>query len=678
MFKYLLAALVAVVVAFLCPDNVQFNREFAKGQLWHYDDLNAPFDFAILKPEQTLQEETARIKAEFSPYYRFDESIVKRQVAEFGLAFENKLASVAGTTSPYPDVGAHPDLYRKAGEGMVSRFYQRGIVELTPEHLAKPDDFVINIVKGNTTEQHTKSGLTTLGIVKNVLGDTLMALPLKEPDFLYHILDGFFRPNVYYSDTLSKKFLSVALGSVSKTSGKVSKDELIVEKGNVITEGTYQKLVSFKQAYEREITKKKNPEGVFFGYLLMALLILGIYVIYLHHYQKTIFNGFLSAVFLLAWPALFTYLTHLLGNNGDLSVYLVPYCIAPIVIKNFFSKRLAFFTHIIIVMLSSMVASLGYEFLFLQLLVGFTAAFNNVVTKEWSKFFASILLIFLTYSSTYAAFQLINEGTVKGMNLQVFSWFFLNAIFLLLSYPLIPLLGRIFGFTSYITLMELSDLNNPLLRELSIKAAGTFQHSLQVASMAEAAANAIGADAPLVRVGTLYHDVGKTKNPLFFIENQSDKNPHDDLTYVESAQTIIAHVKDGAKMAKKQGLPKVVIDFIWTHHGTARTEYFFKHQIKEHPDEAIDEGLFRYPGPRPSTREQTIVMLADSLEASAKSLKTPTEHDLNALVEYIIAGKIDSGQLDHSQLSFAELETCKQVFKKMLRSIHHARIAYPT
>ncbi|MCB0638487.1 MAG: HDIG domain-containing protein, partial [Lewinella sp.] len=413
------------------------------------------------------------------------------------------------------------------------------------------------------------------------------------------------------------------------------------------------------------------------GYLLLTALVVIAFAYYLRNFARLVYGRPQKLVFILLWLVLYSYLVFLIEGIEGLSTYLIPFCIAPIVIKTFYNEQLALFTHLIIVLLASFLTSLGYEFTFLQLLAGVVVILSDVDTRDWSRFFYSMLFIFLSYATGYLGLSLVKEGSLQEIDWSVYTWIFLNVFLTLLAYPLIPLLERVFGFVSPITLVELSDMNRPLLRQLALRAPGTLQHSLQVGNLAEAAARRIGADPLLVKVAALYHDIGKTQNPEYFIENQSGYNPHEAHDDLESAQIIIGHVTEGVRMARKAGLPPLLIDFILTHHGTTRTEYFFRNYRNEHPEEAVDENLFQYPGPRPRSKEETILMLADSIEAACKSLKEPTQEELFDLIDKIVDGKVRSGQFEDSRISFQELEQCKRVFRQIMKSVHHVRIAYP-
>ena len=415
----------------------------------------------------------------------------------------------------------------------------------------------------------------------------------------------------------------------------------------------------------------------FLGYFLLTTLIIGALILFSLKYFPDNTRSLSGIGFLVLWPVVFSIIVYLVTRNEFLSPFLIPFCITPIVVYNFFGGRLALFIHIVVVLISSFISGLGYEFTFLQILAGIVTVLTITETRYWNKFFVAILVILLTYVIGYLGLALINSGTLVEAEQHTFGWLVLNALLLLLAYPFIPIIEKIFGYTSSITIAELGDMNKPLLRDLSLKAPGTLQHSLQVANLCEAAAKAIGANSLLVKTAALYHDVGKMNNPFYFIENSNGRNAHDELNNFESAGVIIGHVIEGEAMAKKARLPKIITDFITTHHGTTRVEYFYRQQMNDEPDREFDETLFRYPGPKPQTKEQAIMMMADSIEAASKSLKNPTGQDIDALIDKIVNYKIDEGQLQEADISFRELQVCIDTFRSVLRSIYHVRIEYP-
>ncbi len=674
--SYLLVLIVIAFISFLFPNNVKFKYQFERGQVWRYDDLVAPFDFAIRKSDQEIETEKKEVEADFSPYYEMVPAISRNSKQALENQFNQQLAQV-NQEEQFKDVFRQPDRYRNYGTAMLDRMYERGIISLQEVHKNKGKDFVINIVKGNTSYQQTLDNVLNLEEARSLLSDSLPYSRLAEPEFLYPIMENVLRPNLLYSDTLTQMFQEDALGSISTARGKVKKGELIIPKDGYVTDDIYQKLISYRIQYEKEISDKKSYLYVFLGYFLLTSIIVGVFVLYLQLFYKSIIYRFREMLFMLLWLFAYSYLVYAVEQINVLSTYLIPFCIVPIVIRTFYDSRLALFTHIVIVLIASFLSSLGYEFTIMQILAGVVVLLSDVNTRDWSRFFYSMLFIFLTYALTYFGLSLIQEGALDKIDWSIYTWLGLNAFLTLLAYPMVPLLERVFGYLSPITLVELSDMNRPLLRELAMKAPGTLQHSLQVANLAEAAANEIGADPLLVKVAALYHDIGKTANPTYFIENQSGKNPHDGLSNLESAKIIIGHVSEGVEMARKYKLPKVLIDFIKTHHGTTRTEYFYKNQVAENPDKEIDQSLFRYPGPRPGSKEETILMIADTIEAACKSLKNPSEKELVDFIDKLVAGKITQGQLENSKMSFRDLEACVNIFKQIMKSVYHVRIEYP-
>lgn len=676
LYRYLLVVGVVAFIAWLFPDNAKFKYEFDRGQTWRYEDLYAPFDFAIKKTEAELEAERREVEQELSPVYELDPEVLRRQKEKFEDAFEGQLQEVR-QSDMFVDVRNRPRRYTEYGNWYLEKIYQRGVIQLAPQHADKGEDFVINIVRGNTSQRQTLGNVYTLAGARNLLSDSLPYSRLADPDFLFPILENMVRPNLFYNDTLTQKFREDLLAAITTSRDMVEKGEKIVARDGVVTGEIYQRLVSFKEQYEQRVTEKKSSLGIRIGYLLLTLLIVGTFLWYLNVYSQSIFRGFGQLTFVLMWLAVYAYVVFLVEQTDILSAYMIPFCIVPIVIKTFYNENLALLTHLTVVLIASFMSSLGYEFTFLQILAGLVVLLSDTDTRDWSRFFSAMIYVFLTYALSFLGLSLIKEGALETIDWQVYSWIFLGVFLTLLAYPLIPLLERLFGFVSSITLVELSDMNRPLLQELALKAPGTLQHSLQVANLAEAAARKVDADPLLVKVAALYHDVGKTKQPEFFIENQSGKNPHEELTELESAEVIISHVTEGEQLARKYRLPKVLVDFIRTHHGTTRTEYFYRTYLKEYPEEEVDESRFRYPGPIPRSKEETILMMADSIEAACKTLKNPSEGDINELIDKIINGKISQGQLNDSEMTFEELQICKSVFKQLMRSVHHVRIEYP-
>ena len=672
--KYLVALVVVVVLAFLFPTNTKFKYRFGLGQTWLYDDLIANFDFAIKKTQGEIDEDKISIERDLSPYYEIDLDIIKDKKKSFAKSFEEQLRR---NRVQYSDVSKNAEAYQSYGNYVIERLFNKGILQQDTSLKNKDKEFVINILRGNVTEKQTLENVFTIEKAKEWLGDSLPYSRLKEPEFLLFLIEPLLISNLVYNADKTREFRQQEFDKISTSRGMVKSGDLIVPKGGIITQGVYQKLVSYKEQYESDYFSSQKYYLISLGYALLCGLVLGLYLFYLKYNNKEIFLKLRWIVFLLLWVLLYTYLIYGIKATDVLSPYMVPFCIAPIVIKNFHSRELAFVTHIIIILIVGLVTSPGYEFIFLQFLSGLVVSFSKFDTRYWGNFFKSILTVFFVYVMGFIGLSLIEESSISNINLSVLIWFSLNGFLTLLAYPLIPLMGGFFGFTSSITLAELSDLNHELLKELSLKAPGTLQHSLQVANLSESAAKAIGANDLIVKVAALYHDIGKTLQPMYFIENQSGTNPHDTLPRLQSAKVIIEHVTEGVKMAEKNGLPKVIIDFISTHHGTTMVEYFYRMHVREKKDGEKDKHLFQYPGPKPRTKEEAILMLADSLEATSKILKNPNSRSIDELVDRIVGDKIAQGQLDDSTLSFLDLGKCKDSFKKTLKNIHHVRIEYP-
>ena len=667
--KYFLVLATIFLISLLFPNNIKFKYVYEQGQIWSYDDLESPVEFAVLKPNEEIEAARQEVIANTKKYFSKDVNLLEEAQARF----ENEFKGISNTLDQgvYAEIFEKPNAYILKGKGILSKYYNLGIIHPDSAH---HEGESILIVEENIV---SKISPLDLEMVKEQISRELASSSLNHASVLYPLLERNLEPNIYFNTEITDKFKQAALDKISLTRGRVKKGELIVTRNGVITQDVYQKLQTYQKIHEENINRQKSHWLVFGGYLLLTSLIVGVYLIYLQYHNRMVFASARKLLFMLFWLLLYGFLVYMVEQNETLSAYMIPFCIAPIVIKTFYNDRLALFSLIVIVLIASFLSKLGYEFTFLQILAGIVAVLTNNVTRYWSKFFYSILFIFLAYGFGFLGLSLIKEGSILSIDWNVYIWLIINVILTLLAYPLVPLLERMFGFTSSITLSELSDVNKPLLRQLSQQAPGTFQHSLQVGNLAEAAADAIGANAQLVKVAALYHDIGKMKNPRFFIENQSNANPHDDLPEKESAAIIIDHVIEGEKMAKKNRLPSIITNFIVSHHGTMRVSYFYINHINKNPDGAKDEAAFRYPGPKPKTKEEAIVMIADSIEAASKSLKDPKETDINNLVDKIIKSKVDFGQLEDASISFSELEQVRYSIKKVLKSIYHIRVEYP-
>lgn len=675
--KYGLVIAVILFISTLFPNQNKFPFSFEEGATWNYEDLYAPFNIEIKKSIEELQAEKENLKKEFVPFYSLDQDVLEERKSTLQKAFQLKL-ELESNSGVYDDVPQNPEKYLQRGFGILHKIYEvNGVIQIATQHQNLPSNTQLKISGANYKERALQNFETPQRALQNTV-DGLFQSGLPEAEFMMSLFDeSFFLPNVIYDDSLTQQFQNQALSQISTIKEKFPTNDLMIATGEEITKEKFQLLESYRVQSVEEQGTEHYSWTVFLGYFLLTSLIIGVFLFYLQFNAKEIFEKYNWLIFILLWIVAYSYLVYVAESSDTLNAYMIPFCIAPIVLKSFFDERVALFTHIVIILIASFLSSEGYEFTFLQLLAGIVAVLTPIETRDWTKFFYFLLTIFIAYALGFLGLSLIKNIGFAAINYSAYGWIFWSVFLTLLAYPMIPLSERLFGFTSSITLVELSDINRPLLKKLAEQAPGTFQHSLQVGNLAEAAANKINANALLLKTAALYHDIGKMVKPKFFIENQTGKNLHDDLAPEESAQIIIEHISEGIKMAKKNRLPIVLIDFIKTHHGTTRVEYFYKKYKDLNPTQRVVEKDFRYPGPIPTSKEHTILMLADSVEAAAKSLKTPDENAIRDLVNRIIGYKIQMGQLAQSELNFEELEICKKEFIRVLKSIYHNRIDYP-
>ena len=641
--KYLMAFGVVVLISILCRP--QADENFDIGDIWENETV-------VLNNDLILQKQIpkSRIIVASADAKQSIQKGITGIVNSFpnGIDSTGKFDALAVEVERYYAKGIYPEsLSASAAEGQL--------------YLLKADGAEL---KDITTDFYSRTQASNE--LKRWVKDNLPAY--QKP--LASLFDTQLIPSIGITDYIPESMQSKLTEPVT-----VKKGSTLISTGDLITAEKFDLLE--QSALTRESFSFDNFSFIsFLGYLLLILLIIGALLVYLQFTHPNVFEKINNLAFVMMFPAVISLLVYFLEGNG-LSSYLIPFCVVPIIIKNFFDERLALFVHIVVVLIASFMSVLDYEFTFIEILAGIVTVLLVSETRHWNVFFRDILIIFATYILGYLGLSLIRAESFASIDWSPFIYFVVSTVLTLLAYPFIPLIEKIFGFTSSIRLVELTDMNNPLIKQLSINAQGTLQHSLQVSNLAEAATEKIGGNSLLVKAAALYHDIGKLDDPEAYIENSTDYNPHDKMSNFESARKIIDHVIKGEEMAKKAKLPKEIIDFIMTHHGTTRVEYFYRNQLTAEPDKEFDESLFRYPGPKPKTKEQTILMIADSLEAASKSLKNPTGQDIDKLVDGIVKYKIEQGQLDDSELNFNELEQCTDVFKSLLRSINHVRVEYP-
>ena len=673
-FYWLLVFLITGVLLFLIlPGEPKFKYEYQKGFPWRHDNLVAPFDFAILKTPQRIQEERKEQLKTVLPYFTVDTSVYNSSINALKRNWE-----ISRDTSEALKLQVFDTL-----RSQLQEIYQNGVLQRSIEtmEVLKGKPAIRKKIGTNVTRIDTGKIYSEKSAYNKIYAE-LQRLKEKKPEAEKWdntiSLENYIRANLFYDGETTQKEREEATKSISLTEGMMQMGERIILEGEIVDSQKYQILESLKDSYEKERGKGINRYMVSIGKGTLILFFMVLIFTFLYIYRLDIINQFSKLSFLLLLLVSMVSLTNLINTLPNLHIYLVPFAIFPIIIRTFFDSRTAIFTLLIAALLAGFYAPNNYEFVLMQVSAGVVAVFTLNKMHRRGHIIMAAVLVLITYSLVYATLELIYEGTLKTFNYKILQWFVFSSIFILLVYPLVYVFEKIFGFVSDVTLIELSDTNQPLLRKLSEEAPGTFQHSIQIANIAEDVILKIGGNPFLVRAGALYHDIGKIAKPGFFIENQvAGINPHDRIEFIKSAEIVIEHVKSGIKMAKKHKLPEPLIEFIATHHGTTRANYFFIKHNQQNPDNKKDESSFKYPGPLPKSKEASVVMIVDGIEAASRSLKEKTFDNLKILIENMVEQKIKDKQLDLSDLTFNDIGIIKETLLKKLINIYHIRIEYP-
>lgn len=673
--RIFLFSAVLVILVSLFPREGKFKYEFQKGSPWLHEDLIAPFDFAILKPAAELKKERNGILNDLHPYFRIDEVVPAAQFKLLSDMFDSAWVKYPA----YRDAGEPLRLkYREITFALFDSVFNKGIIALTPETENKPQDFKITIVRGNEAETVELKALFTISSADDYVRSRLKMLPGINQGFIVPLLENAIAHNIFFDPETTNSERDAALANISTTKGMVQKGERIISRGELVSSEKFQMIESLKNDYELQLGLSSKYYLILLGQVILIAISLLVFILFMIAFRRDIYAENKNIVLILLLITIMVFVTSMIINIDVTYLYVVPLCLVPIIIRTFYDTRMALFVHIITIIIIGFIVPNSFQFLFLQLITGIITIITIVNLQRREQFFFTSLMIFLTYSVIYIGMMLIQEGSFDSVEQKSFILFAGSALLTLFSYPLIFVFEKIFGMVTDVSLMELSDTNSKLLRELALKAPGTFQHSLQVANLAEEAAHAIGASTLLMRTGALYHDIGKMDMAQYYIENQTTGiNPHDELTYEESAKVIIGHVQQGIEKARLFKLPELIIDFIRTHHGTRFTQYFYQMQLKDFPGEEINEDSFRYNGPIPFSRETSILMMADSVEAASRSLKQYDEGSIHTLVESIINKQIETNQFLNSELTLKDITQIKKILKKQLMNIYHVRIDYP-
>ncbi len=663
--------LCVVIVTLFLPKQARFRFEYDRGKTWMQKDLFSPYSFAIKKTNTEIERDREDILKSVLPIYQNDLEIAQNSVDALNSEFE-----VKWRTSGIPD--ENKLTYSLQASSLLNEIYSRGLFNPVKKYQRNGPNYNFSLLNNNVSTQLNTADAFTLERALAFIKDRLQKNgQIENPDWLLKLVTNHLKPNYIYDEQLTDKQEENALNSISTTRGMVQKGELVVARGTRVSAEIYQKLESLRTAYEDDAKVGGDRNLIMAGQFLISGLIIALLIVFLYLFRKDIYddNRQMSLILLIITGMLLTLSWAIRVKIPN--IYYIPFCIVPIIIRILFDTRLALNIHLLVVLIAGFFVPNSFEFAFLQISAGMVAIYSikNLIKRE--QFLISALLILLNYFIAFLGISLIRDGAVSDIEWLNFLPFIFSVLLSLLAYPLVYAFERMFGITSDVTLMELTNTNSRLLRDLAFKAPGTFQHSLQVANLAEAAIFKIGGNALLVRAGALYHDIGKTVNPQYFIENQNrGPNPHDTISYEQSAQIIIQHVNKGVEIARKNQIPEMLIDFIRTHHGNTRVDYFYQSFLKNFPEKFVDENIFRYPGPIPFSKETAVLMLADSVEAASRSLKEPDAMSISKLVERIIDYKLEQDQLTDSNITLKDIETIKLIFKTMLMGIYHVRIDY--
>jgi putative nucleotidyltransferase with HDIG domain len=656
---------IAVIVA-IFPRASRFNYTFSVGKPWHYGLVTASFDFPVYKNAQQLQKEQDSALRAFTPYFRYNDTLVMAEIAQ--------LWKVNGTL-----LSSSP-VYRSYLQRALANVYGNGIMTTDDYQKMKKEQFVtVNVVKQNMATREFLKDIFTVTTAYQYITDHLPA-SFSKVYFETLNVNNYIAPNLTYDSVASNQIKDDLLRSVSETSGLVQTGERIIDRGDIVTDSSYRVLTSLRAATERQHLNTHQSWLVVLGESLLVTALMSLLFLYIFLFRRReIFARFKNVLFIVMMIVFMVGLAFTVVSFTVLNIYIVPFALLPIIICTFFDARSALYAHIItILLISFVVTSSPLEFVILQIMAGMTVISSLQDLTQRSQLVKTAGLIFVTYSVVYLGITLIQDQTLDKIVWMNFVFFALNTLLLLFAYAFIYLIEKSFGFLSNVTLIELSNVNSDLMVQFSEQAPGTFQHSLQVSNLATEAAQKIHVNSLLVRTGALYHDIGKMANPLYFIENQTNGiNPLTEMSDEEAAQIIINHVTDGVRIANKYNLPWQIIQFIRTHHGRSKVRYFYLRCVNCNPDSKVDEKLFTYPGPNPNSKETAVLMMADAVEAASRTLTEYTEEKINDLVDGIVQTQITEGAFQDAPITFRDIETVKTVFKEKLRNMYHHRIVYP-
>lgn len=665
-----------LLVYFMFPREGKFRYEYTKNKPWKHENLVAPFDFPIFKSDQQVQQELDSLQNNSYLYFLNDSLVGSNMIT----AFTNDYNSIASTMGVGDNITARLSSTGSLVAGILKETYSLGIIERHPVLEGKPADLTaIMVVSDGLAEEHRLVAFFTgRSSYEHVTGQLEEASKSSLAVLNRMNLNDYLEPNILYDEETTLKVHQAALDEMTLTKGMVQTGQLIIATGQLVTQSDFLIIESLRKEYEYNPNVGKNYLVVYLGqFLLITLIFLALFW-FIYYFRKDILISRRQTFFTLGLIVVMVGLTRAASTHEAVSVYVIPFVLVPIFLKTFFDIRYALFVHMITLLLAGFWVPNSYQFVLMNFLAGLVGLFSLRSYYKRGILFYTATFVTAAYALIYIILALLQEGDFSQINWINVLWIAGNGLLILTVYPLVFLIERIFGFLSDATLFELSDTNQPLLRALAEKAPGTFQHSMQVASLAEEAVLKIGGNSLLVRAGALYHDIGKMENPQYFIENLHEgSNPHNDMDERSSAKVIISHVIKGVEIAKKNGLNEKIIDFISTHHGTSTVQFFYRTFLNTNPDEEVDINEFTYPGPKPSSKENAVLMMADSVEAASRTLKAYTRESISDLVENIVKRQEEEGQFSEADITFADISTLKEIFKNRLSNIYHSRIEYP-
>ena len=652
------------LIVWSLPSDTNNTFKVEKGKPWNYADLRAPFDFPILKTDEAVKEERDSLLKQYEPYFNLNKTVEATQIRQFAKDYNQ---GIPGISNDYISIIAN----------RLHDIYHKGVMSTTDYALVNKDTTrMIRIVSGKTAVSERISKVySTVSAYEQLFLDPELD---SHREILQKCnLNDYIAPNLSYDKERSEASLSDLNNSIPLASGLCQRGQKIIDRGDIVDNNTYNILTSYQKELERRDKNDQQISVTIMGQILYVTILVICLMIYLTLFRNDYFEKIRSIAMLFTLVILFSVISSVMVSNNVLHVYIIPFAMVPIFIRVFMDSRTAFMTHVIIILICASALVRPLEFVAVETVAGLVAIFALRELSSRSQLFWTAVLVTLSASLTNLALDWIQNDNISKINYSEYNYLLVNGLFLFCSYPLLYIIEKASGFTSNITLIELSDMNKELLRKMSEVAPGTFQHSIQVGNLAAEIANKIGGKSQLVRTGAYYHDIGKILNPIYFTENQSGVNPHESMTFVDSAQMIISHVTEGLKLAEKYNLPDSIRGFIATHHGIGKAKYFYVKQKNAFPDEAVDDLLFTYPGPNPFTKEQAILMMADSVEAASRSLPDYTEKSIRELVNRLIDTQVEEGYFKECPITFRDIAYAKTVLIEKLKTIYHTRISYP-